>query len=51
MTTKQVRVYSPGSIANLGPGFDVFGIAIEGIGDIVLLEEQIEQASRLAFKG
>ena len=51
MTTKQVRVYSPGSIANLGPGFDVFGIAIEGIGDIVLLEEQIEPGIKISIQG
>ena len=37
MTTKQVRVYAPASIANLGPGFDVFGLALDGIGDIVSL--------------
>jgi homoserine kinase len=28
-------VYSPASIANLGPGFDVFGIALDGIGDTI----------------
>lgn len=30
-----VRVLAPSSIANLGPGFDVLGVAIEGLGDIV----------------
>lgn len=30
-----VRVFAPASIANLGPGFDCLGIALEGIGDIV----------------
>ena len=51
MTIKQVRVYSPGSIANLGPGFDVFGIAIEGVGDIVLLKEQNEQGIKISLQG
>ena len=51
MTIKQVRVYSPGSIANLGPGFDVFGIAIEGVGDIVLLKEQNEQGIKISIQG
>jgi homoserine kinase len=37
VTIKQVKVYSPGSIANLGPGFDVFAIAIENMGDYVTL--------------
>lgn len=30
-----IRVFSPGSIGNLGPGFDVLGLAIQGFGDIV----------------
>jgi homoserine kinase len=34
---KQVKVYSPGSIANIGPGFDVFGLAIDGLGDHIKL--------------
>jgi homoserine kinase len=33
-----VNVYSPASIANLGPGFDVFGLAIEGLGDYIRIE-------------
>jgi homoserine kinase len=51
VTIKQVRVYSPGSIANLGPGFDVFGIAIEGVGDIVLLKEQREPGIKISVQG
>ena len=51
MTIKQIRVYSPGSIANLGPGFDVFGIAIEGVGDIVLLKEQREPGIKISVQG
>jgi homoserine kinase len=30
-----IRVFAPASIANLGPGFDCLGIAIEGAGDTV----------------
>jgi homoserine kinase len=48
---KQVEVYSPGSIANLGPGFDVFGLAIEGIGDTVLLREKNEPGVKISIKG
>ena len=51
MTIKQVRVYSPGSIANLGPGFDVFGIAIEGVGDIVVLKETRELGVQISVQG
>lgn len=34
----RVSVFVPGSIGNVGPGFDVLGLAIDGIGDIVTLE-------------
>jgi homoserine kinase len=32
-----IRVFAPASIANLGPGFDVLGLAIEGLGDTVAM--------------
>ena len=51
MTIKQVRVYAPGSIANLGPGFDVFGVAIEGIGDIVVLKQTREPGIKIDVQG
>jgi homoserine kinase len=30
-----VRVFAPASIANVGPGFDALGVAIEGPGDVI----------------
>jgi homoserine kinase len=30
-----VKVFAPASIANLGPGFDALGVALDGLGDIV----------------
>jgi len=33
--SKVVRVFAPATVANLGPGFDVLGLAVEGIGDVV----------------
>lgn len=32
---KWIKVFSPGTIGNIGPGFDVLGLAIKGLGDIV----------------
>jgi len=32
---EMVRAFAPASIGNLGPGFDVLGLAIQGLGDIV----------------
>lgn len=31
-----VEVFAPATVANLGPGFDILGVAIEGIGDRVV---------------
>jgi homoserine kinase len=33
-----VTVFAPGTIGNVGPGFDVLGLAVDGIGDTVRLE-------------
>lgn len=30
-----IRVFSPASIGNIGPGFDVLGMAVKGLGDTV----------------
>jgi homoserine kinase len=30
-----IKVFAPASIANLGPGFDALGVALEGLGDTV----------------
>lgn len=32
---REVKVFAPATIANVGPGFDVLGFALEGLGDIV----------------
>lgn len=32
---KEVTVYAPASIGNIGPGFDVLGVAVSGMGDTV----------------
>lgn len=39
MNSNQIKVYAPASIANLGPGFDVFGKAILERESIDLIEE------------
>lgn len=36
MTT--ATAFAPGSIGNVGPGFDVLGLAVDGIGDTVTVE-------------
>ena len=51
MTIKQFRVYAPASIANLGPGFDVFGVALDGLGDYVNVKRVSEPGVRIKIKG
>ncbi len=51
MTIKQFRVYAPASIANLGPGFDVFGIALDGLGDCVKVKRVSEPGVHVIMKG
>jgi homoserine kinase len=34
----KAAAFAPGSIGNVGPGFDVLGLAIEGVGDRVSIE-------------
>jgi homoserine kinase len=36
--TSRACAFAPGSIGNVGPGFDVLGLAVEGIGDRVTVE-------------
>ncbi len=51
MSTKQINVFAPASIANLGPGFDVFGIALDGLGDTVRVEAVPEPRVTIEVSG
>jgi homoserine kinase len=51
VTIKQFRVYAPASIANLGPGFDVFGVALDGLGDYIKVKRVSEPGVRIHIKG
>ncbi len=42
MIRRRVKVFAPASISNLGPGFDVLGIAVRRPGDIVTAERTRE---------
>ena len=34
----KATVFAPGSVGNVGPGFDVLGLAVGGLGDTVTVE-------------
>ena len=38
MKREVATVFAPGSIGNVGPGFDVLGMAVDGLGDTVTVE-------------
>jgi len=40
----KATVFAPGSVGNVGPGFDVLGLAIDGLGDRVTVEVTKEAA-------
>jgi len=50
MRSRTVRVYAPASISNLGPGFDVLGIAIEKPGDIAVASRTPEQGLTFSLR-
>lgn len=37
---EKVQIFAPSSVANVGPGYDTFGFAIEGLGDIITLTKR-----------
>ncbi|MFQ5949404.1 MAG: homoserine kinase [Nitrospiria bacterium] len=45
---KRVRVFAPGSIGNIGPGFDVLGMAVSGVGDTVTATRRPEPGVSIA---
>lgn len=32
---KEIEIFAPATVANLGPGFDIMGMAIPGVGDVI----------------
>lgn len=37
MESQSIKVFAPATVANVGPGYDTFGFAIEQLGDIIQL--------------
>ena len=37
--TRTCTAFAPATVANLGPGFDILGLAIEGAGDTVTVTQ------------
>lgn len=50
MKSKQVKVFAPATISNVGAGFDVLGIALEMPGDVIVAERQEEAGLRFSLQ-
>src|SRR6266705_1726571 len=46
-----VRAFAPGTVANLGPGLDILGLALEGAGDTVRIERAPEPGITIRDSG
>ncbi|HXG38768.1 MAG TPA: homoserine kinase [Bacteroidota bacterium] len=51
MSSRTIKAYAPASISNLGPGFDVLGLAIEKPGDVAIATRQKEAGLTFKLRG
>lgn len=51
MFSHTVKAYAPASISNLGPGFDVLGLAIEKPGDVAVATRQKNRGLTFKLRG
>ena len=49
--SKTVKVFAPATVANVGPGFDILGLALEGIGDEVEMSLSEAGGIKIAMPG
>ncbi|WP_420386949.1 homoserine kinase [Roseivirga sp.] len=40
MTKDSITIFAPASVSNVGPGFDILGFALEGMGDTITLSRR-----------
>ncbi|MCW1952859.1 MAG: homoserine kinase [Flavobacteriia bacterium] len=45
--TDSIRIFCPGTIANVSCGFDVLGVALAGVGDHMLISKSINKGVRI----
>jgi homoserine kinase len=49
--TRRVTAYAPGGVGNVGPGLDIMGLAVAGLGDTVRVEWSAEPGIRVMDPG
>jgi homoserine kinase len=50
MIPRSVKTFAPATISNLGPGFDVLGVAVHAPGDFVVASRQTERGLSFSVK-
>lgn len=48
---RRVRAFAPGTVANLGPGLDILGLAVTGAGDTVTAKRSTNREIRIRSSG
>ena len=48
---KVIRIFAPATVANVGPGFDILGLALEGIGDEIEMSLSANEGIRIVMPG
>ena len=48
---RRVRAFAPGTVANLGPGLDILGLAVAGAGDKVMVERSGNREIQIRASG
>lgn len=46
----KIKIFAPATIANFGPGFDIFGAALESLGDYVIAEALEDEKGEIRIK-
>lgn len=47
MNTKEIKVFCPATIANISCGFDVLGVALDSVGDEMVVRKVLEKGIRI----
>ena len=47
----QIKIFAPATIGNVGPGFDILGLAVEGLGDIITCQKSSIKSEITAVTG
>ena len=47
----QIVIFAPATIGNVGPGFDILGLAVEGLGDTITCEKMAGKSEIVSITG